>query len=92
MEEIFGKYEDEYLHFERVEAPLSKRPDLHAFILLDKLVPGDQDIVFGAVHQKIHLRVEPEALIAVATEEQLRDLIRCGMLFDKEDHTLSMFV
>jgi len=76
---FFEKHDDEFLKFDRVENKLSQRPDLHAFLLLDKLVPGVRDMVSGTEHDEIHLSVEPSELVEVATEEQLIDLHRCGV-------------
>lgn len=79
LTEIFNKYDDEYLEFEKVENKLSSRPDLHAFILLDRLVPGDREIVFVAKRDKLILDTDIEELAKVATEEDILTLIRCGV-------------
>ena len=78
---IFEEFEDEFLKFDRVPESdrLSNRPDLHAFMLLDRLVPGNKDMVAGAQHDEIYLSPDPEELLKVATKEQLRDLHRCGV-------------
>lgn len=89
---MFDEFEDEFLKFERIEKKLSRRPDLHAFLLLDSLCPGDSDIVAAGEHDEIFLGVDAEALKAVATKEQLRDLHRCGVRFDKSTDSLVMFV
>lgn len=95
LEAVFEKFdsdhEDEFLRFERIEHKLSRRPDIHAFLLLDKLVPGDRDMVAGAKHDEISLDVEVEELAKVATEEDIRDLVRCGVMLDGGSY-LSMFV
>lgn len=82
---------DEFLKFERIEKPLSKRPDLHAFLLLDRLVPGTQDIVAGAGHGEIWIGVDVEELAAVITPEQVTDLIRCGVRWDSSADSIGMF-
>lgn len=82
---------DEFLKFERITAPLSRRPDLHAFLLLDQLVPSDSDIVAGATHDEIWLDVDVEALAAVITPEQVTDLIRCGVRWASSADSLAMF-
>ena len=79
LTEIFNKYRDEYLEFKKVENKLSSRPDLHAFILLDRLVPGHRDIVTEAAHDEIFLDTDTEELAKVATEEDIISLIRCGV-------------
>jgi hypothetical protein len=38
-----------------------KRPDLHAFLLLDRLVPGDHDMITAATHDEFFLGVSPES-------------------------------
>ncbi len=87
-----GPYQDEFLEFERVENKRSKRADLHAFLLLDELVPGEKrDIVACAQHDEIWLGVDTDKLAGVITEEQVRELIRCGVRFDASTDSLCMF-
>lgn len=89
------KYEDDFLKFERVENKTSKRADLHAFMLLDRLFPrpeGRGDIVSAAEHDEIFLGVDPDELDEVATEDQMLELIRCGVRCDSSTDSLAMFV
>jgi hypothetical protein len=79
LREFFVEHQDEYLKFDRIKDKLSQRPDLHAFLLLDRLVPGTHDMVSAAEHDEVWLDVDPEKLCTVATEEQLIDLHRCGV-------------
>lgn len=89
--EQYAKYSDaEFLKFDRVENKLSKRPDLHAFNLLDRLLPGTGDMVTSAEHDEIWLDIDTEELAKVATEEQIIELIRCGVRYD--NGMLAMFV
>ena len=100
IEAVFRKFSDEkydappgegeYLKFKNIECKLATRPDLHAFILLDRLVPSNYDIVACAEHDEIWLDVEPDTLAKVATEEDIRDLVRCGVRL--WDYSLCMFV
>lgn len=90
--EQYEKYHDEFLKFGRVENKTSNRPDLHAFNLLDKLVPGNSEIVSAAEHDQIWLDVEPEELSKVATDEQIIELIRCGVRYDRSINCLALFV
>jgi hypothetical protein len=94
MKDLFRKYETDFLQFDKVENKKSLRPDLHAFMLLDILVPGTSDMVSYASHDEIFLEVEPEALAKVATEDQLRELHRCGVRHDNDigQDALVMFV
>lgn len=93
IEAVFEKHSDEeFLKFDRVEKKRSRRPDIHAFLLLDELLPDDgreMDIVQAATHDKIFLFGDPEELARVATEEQIIELIRCGVMFDED--SLAMF-
>lgn len=85
------KFDREFLKFENVRYKLSSRPDLHAFLVLDALVPGIRDMVSGAEHDEIYLDVEIEDLAAVVDPEMLLDLHRCGVRYDEETVGLAMF-
>lgn len=90
LEDVFDQFDDEFLKFERIENKLHQRPDIHAFLLLDKLLPGESDIVSGAAHDEIFLDADLEKLAEVATEDDIRDLIRCGVRLTEYD-CLGMF-
>jgi hypothetical protein len=92
LHEFFEEHNDEFLKFDRVENKLSLRPDLHAFLLLDKLISGKGDMVSNAEHDEIYLDVDVEKLLEVATEAELIDLHRCGVLVFSEYDSLGMFV
>ncbi len=89
IEEIFEKHNNEFLEFDRVENKRSNRPDLHAFILLDELFPGDRDLISSAEHDEIWLDITTED-IGNLTEDQIIELVRCGVRYDEE--ALCMFV
>lgn len=89
---VFEQFDDDFLKFDRVEKKLSNRPDLHAFLLLDRLLPGDRDMVSAAEHDEIFLDVELDDLAKTGiTEEQVRDLVRCGVRISDFDG-LCLFV
>lgn len=91
MAELFNRYEScEYLAFDRVANKLSKRHDLHAFIVLDKLFPDDYNIIECASHDEIYLSVNVEEFAEVATEELIIELVRCGVFFD--GYSFNMYV
>lgn len=92
LKELFEKHNREFIKFERVENKLNQRADIHAFLLLDQLVPGSKDIVASAEHDKIWLAVEPDEIAEVATEEQIIDLIRCGVMYCRDYDSFCMFV
>jgi hypothetical protein len=96
MTELFKKYGDSvsYNDFEKFEKidKKSKRKDLHAFLLLDEIL-GDScsdDMVSEAEHDQIYLGVDMELLAEKITEEQVKELVICGV-FISEGY-LSMFV
>jgi len=91
LEECFEKFDKESHKFDRIEKKFSTRPDLHAFILLDKLIPSDFDIITAAEHDEIYLDGNLEVLAFVATEDDIRDLIRCGVMLNESASCLYMF-
>lgn len=93
MIEAFERFSSEYIKFEEIENKLSTRADMHAFILLTTLVPGDsRDIVAAAEHDEICLDVDLNKLAEVITEDSVRDLVRCGVSYNDEYDCLYMFV
>ena len=87
LEELFREHDDEFLKHESIpnERRHSYRADLNAFIILDKLMPDcSKDIVSGAGHDEIWLDPDLDELVeAGITEEQVIDLIRCGVRIDE---------
>ena len=87
--ERFKKFEDS------VETDYTaSRQDLKAFNLIAQLLPDAEggDIVSCAEHDVIWLNVEPEDLNEVITDEQIQTLIQCGVMYDDDVDSLSMFV
>lgn len=92
LDEAFEAAEGEYLKFERVENNLSGRPDLHAFLLLEKLLPGgDRDLICASEHDEYWLDVDCEKLAEVATQDDINNLSRCGVRFDRDIESLCLF-
>lgn len=90
--ELFDEYRNEFLRFEKVANPRSRRPDLHAFYLLDSLCPGDGDMVSYATHDEIGLGINLDDFMKVVTKEQVIELIRCGVRLSYDYCRLTMFV
>lgn len=66
--------------------------DLCAFILLDKLVPVKfGDIVCAAEHDEIWLSTDITKLAEVATEEDIKFLVGCGVRYSGEHNCLCMY-
>jgi hypothetical protein len=89
--DLFEHHNDEALKFDRVEVKNSNRPDLHAFILLDKLPPGKGDIVCCAEHDQIWFNVSSEQIETIS-EDHIIELLRCGIYYDNETDSLYSFV
>ena len=88
--EAVTKQGDEFLKFEKVANKRSQRPDLHAFLMLDELFPGDSDLVSSASHDEIWLDVDDDQ-VETLTDEQILELSWCGVRHDS-DGGLCMFV
>ena len=93
MNEEFEKHDvmEEFGEFHKVSKHLSERPDLHAFILLDKLCPSNKSIVSESGHDQFWLNVDVNDFAKVATPELILALIRCGVMFDYDEDCLYMF-
>lgn len=85
MESLFNKHSGEYIKFERIVSPRHRRPDLCAFLMIDDLIPGSQDLIGCAEHDEFYLSVTTEDLAEAITEDIIKDLIRCGLQLDKRN-------
>lgn len=93
VKQIFESVNDEFLKFDAIENPEFTRPDLCAFVMLERLFPSTNhsDIVIAAEHDIIFLDVDVES-IEKLTKEQILYLTRCGVMYDSSHDSLSMFV
>ena len=94
VEAFFKQHgDDEYLKDQNIkpERRLHRRRDMNAFLLLDRLIPKNSVMIDGAQHDVFYLNVAPEELGEVATEEDILDLIRCGVHYDDETDSLAIF-
>lgn len=89
--ELFKTHNDKFLEKDAINFTITKRPDLHAFLLLDKLVPGKSDLISASAHDIFYLDISLEELAEVITEDQIIELIACGVMLDSEYDCLSMF-
>lgn len=92
LRELFEEHHNEYLKFDRVNNKKHSRPDLHAFLLLDELVPNLGDMIVGAIQDEIYLEPELSDLAPVISTEEAVDLIRCGVRISDDGYHLCMFV
>lgn len=92
IEKRFEAADDDYIKFDRIENKRSQRPDMHAWLLLDELFPNPGcDMVCAADHDKIWLDVEGDKLNNL-TDDQILELVRCGITYDSLGDCLSMNV
>lgn len=91
LHDRFEAINDEYLKFDRIENKRSNRPDLHAFLLLDELQPNAKDMVSGAGHDEIFLDIDCDKLEKIITDDQILQLVRCGVWHDEYTDSLGMF-
>lgn len=88
----FEAVNDDYLDFEQISDKKNTRSDIHAFILLSELFPGySRDIISAACHDEIWLDVSSEE-IEKLTDENILELVRCGVRYDDDNDSLGMFV
>lgn len=92
MKALFEKFGEELPldEFDRIEHKPYHIRDIAAMILLDRLCPGETDMVVAAEHDEIWLAADPERVAANATEDDIRLLRACGVNFF--DDSFHMFV
>jgi len=91
--DIFNSDYKDYRQFSKVEQQYGSSPDLHAFILLNKLVPIKTNIIVVTEYDKIWLAQDMADLIkAGITKNQALELRRCGVSLDDQAGELFMFV
>lgn len=90
--ECFDRFKGERKKTDYLNRKQTNRPDLHAFLLLDQLVPGMRNLISCAEHDQIWLGVRLADLASVITPEQVRELVWCGILLDEDNDSLFMYV
>jgi len=90
IEQLFDKYDAEYNKFDRIEYKFNVRPIMHALVILVKLIPVDYSIINTVLDNNIYFHTNEVSLLKVITEDQVRDLCRCGVYYDTYDNSLVM--
>lgn len=88
--ELFEKHEHQCDRFDLVENKLSDRCDLHAFLLIGKLIGGNRNIIREANHNVIYMG--DEGLVDVLTEDLIIELSRCGVSYIEGNDFLHMHI
>jgi hypothetical protein len=94
MKGLFSEFsESDYLNFDKVEFKISKKKDVHAFVLLDRIFPDDAfSMIENTEYDQINLYLDLEKLSKVIMPEQILELVRCGVSCYESDDFLSMNV
>jgi len=89
----FERHNEEFLKFEDIPNKRSKYRDVHAFLLIEKILPDDDEpkIVSSSGSSEIWLSVDVHELSKLVSEEDVLELVRCGIRYDSNKHSLSMF-
>ncbi len=91
-EQFFEDYESEYGKFDRIINKRHHRPDIHAFLLISEVLPEDKGkIIRDAEHDQFYLDGDPETFFKRATEEQVIELIRCGVGYEADLESFYMY-
>ncbi len=92
--ELFDKYLEavKLCAFDSVENKYSQRADLHAFILLDKIFPDNKDLIVRSDSYSIYFGIDIDEISKVITEEQIDELVKCGVSYDSHYDCLYMMV
>jgi hypothetical protein len=92
--ERFQQFNSDHLKTKELTNILHPRCDLNAFLLLHTLAPSKSggDMVSSAEHDEIYLDVDIEALQQNASDEDIQNLVRCGIMYHAEYDCLYMFV
>lgn len=91
IRERFEKFDNEFLKFELVANKVSQRADLHAMVLLDRWFPSSQYILSAAWHDEVSFNIQDKEIESL-TDEQIQELVRCGVKYSDTHYCLTMFV
>lgn len=94
MAAMFESHDSEYGKFDLIDEKRSRRPDMHAFLLLDSLFDSESaqgDMVSAAEHDCFYLALNPTDVASAISEPQVIELIRCGVMLDEEIDFFRMF-
>ena len=91
LSERFEEFNDEFIKFDRIENKRSLKRDMHAFLLLEEIFPESTErMVSAASHDIVYLGIE-EDMLEKLTDDNIIELIRCGIGYNEENDCLYMF-
>lgn len=93
--DFWTRYESEHFKSERISPgnrSLAHSTDLIAMMILDRHFPSRYDMVSAAGHEKFYLKVDPNELFSKdIPEEDILDLMRCGLFHDSRNDSFYFF-
>jgi hypothetical protein len=72
----FEAVKSDFGKFDKVENKLSQRMDIHALVILDKLFPGNENIIYNSTDNRVYLDIENK-LLETLTDDNILELVRC---------------
>lgn len=91
LHDRFKQFAEDYLEFKEAKNPRSPRPDVHVLIMLAEMFPADRDLISAAEHDQYWLDVDCDEFNKLVTDDQLRDMIRAGLMHCNDTDSLSFF-
>lgn len=91
--QLFKDYhEQDKLSFTNISNKLSDNKHLHAFLLLQSLVPSKRNIIAKADCDTVYLDFVAEDLLGVITDAQIEELAACGVNYDNANDFFHIYV
>lgn len=81
---LFQRHHEELLDWDRAEKRYSPRRDLNGLLLIAKLAPGEEPLLSWWSHCDAWLSVAPEDVAKTATEAEVVELLRSGIMLHPE--------
>ena len=94
LKKLFKKHsENEYIEFEKVENKKSKFADIHGLLLLEEKFPPNEishGILDNFDYETATINIEIEEDNIPLTENDIIELLRCGIDYDEDLECLTM--
>lgn len=92
---LFNSFDD-YCNFSKVAQKSASRPDVHAMIVLDRLLLDLRSMSLPLIHcvknSTVWFTITAEQFKEVATIEIIRELVRCGVSYDLHHNCLALIM
>lgn len=71
-----------YFDIENIKCRMYQPPDVNAFVLINNILPSDKNIILSVGPNEIVLNADAELLCQLAYDDELVDLVRCGVTME----------